>query len=97
MIFAQPRPMMGWGQPQMGLPQMHPGMAPGMQPGMQPGMPQPGMQQPGPGMQPGMQLPPELLARLQQMQGLGGQQQAPQMGLGRGIQPVSPASAYSFR
>lgn len=97
MMLARPRPMMaGLGQPpQMpfGLPQQMP------QQGMQPGMPG-GMQMPQQGMP---QLPPELLARLQQMQGgLGGYQQpqSPQMGFGRptmGIQPLSPASAYSFR
>jgi hypothetical protein len=85
MIFARPQ-MTGWGRPMQQIPQ------PGMQP-MQP-------------MQPGAQmgqLSPELLARLQQMQGLGGfgmQMQNPQMGLGRpqmGIQPLTPASAYSLR
>ncbi len=97
MIFARPRPLMqpGFGQP---MPQMPMGMQQQI-PQMQGAVMQPGMQ---PGIHPGMQLPPELLARLQQMQGgLGGYgQQAPQMGFGRptmGIQPLSPASAYSLR
>ena len=84
MMFARPQmPMAGWGRPMQQIPQQ-----PGMQP-MQPGMP--GGQMP--------QLSPELMARLQQMQGLGGYgMQNPQMGLGRpGIQPLSPASAYSLR
>lgn len=92
MMLARPQ-LQGWGQPQM--PQMGMQM-PQVPQGMQ-GMPAaPGMQ----GMQPGASLPPELLARLQQMQGgLGGygQMQNPQMGLARGIQPLAPSSAYSLR
>ena len=84
MMFARPQvPMTGWGRPMQQIPQ-------------QSGMPQQGMPA---GQMP--QLSPELMARLQQMQRLGGygmQMQNPQMGLGHpGIQPLSPASAYSLR
>lgn len=74
--------------PQMGL-----GRVP-MQPLGQMPTGQPQMGQP----QQGLQLHPAILAALQQMQGLGGygMQQRP-MGLGMGIQPLSPASAYSLR
>lgn len=87
------RPMIGLGRPQFPIQQ------PMGQSMVQPVV----MQQQVPQVQQGQMpfgLHPALLAQLQQMQGLGGYGQQPQMGLGRpnmGIQPLSPASAYSFR
>lgn len=93
MIFARPQ-LTGLGQP-MSIPMA--GMQSSMQHMMGQAMPQ-GVPQMG--MQGMPQLPPALLAQIQQMRGLGGYGMPPQMGLGRpfmGIQPISPASAQSLR